>query len=36
MKDQIKKILEKFQKNESPEETDGSGRCYALLVSIGD
>lgn len=36
MKDQIRKILEKFQKNESPEKTDGSGSCYALLVSIGD
>lgn len=36
MKDQIRKVLEKFRKNESPEKTDGSGRCYALLVSVGD
>lgn len=36
MKDQIRKVLKKFQKNESPEKTDDSGYCYALLVSVGD
>ena len=36
MKDQIRKVLEKFQKNGTSEKAEEGGCCYALLVSIGD